>query len=111
MHKRSTTLARDRSVSDKHLLTALGKKPIGSITPLDVRRLVEQMNTTLAPATVRTNCGVLRALFGAAVDAGLLAVSPCRGIGLPAPTRGEIRFLSARELERLADETPPSTGE
>ena len=107
MHKRSTTLARDRSVSDKHLLPAFGKKPIGSITPLDVRRLVEQMNITLAPATVRTNYGVLHALFGAAVDADLLAVSPCRGIRLPAPSRGEIRFLSARELEQLADETPP----
>jgi hypothetical protein len=103
-HKRPTTLARDRAVTDKHLLPALGNQPIGHITPLDVRRLVEHMSITLASATVRTNYGVLRAILQAAVEADLLAVSPCRGVRLPSPTHAELRFLSAEELTRLASE-------
>jgi integrase len=55
---------------------------------------------------VRTDSGVLRAVLSAAVDADLLAVSPCRGVNLPAHARKEIRFLSADELERLAREIP-----
>jgi integrase len=109
VHKRATTLARDRSVNKKYFDTenALGDRQLGSITPLDVRRLVEQMTKHLAPATVRTNYGVLRAILHAAVEAELIAVSPCRGIRMPAESRRELRFLSADELGRLADATPP----
>jgi integrase len=106
LHKRPTTMARDRSVAGTHFLPALGNRPIGSITPLDVRRLVEHMSVTLSPATVRTNYAVLRAILAAAVDADLLAVTPCRGVRLPPQTRGEIRFLSSQELERLAVAVP-----
>ena len=58
------------------------------------------------PTTVRTDYGVLRAILSAAVDADLLPVSPCRGVRLPAHVRKEIRFLSADELERLANAMP-----
>ena len=65
------------------------------------------MGATLARATVRTNYGVLRAILGAAVDADMLAVSPCRGVRLPVakPVR-PMRFLSAEQLARLAEEMP-----
>jgi hypothetical protein len=59
--KRATTRARDDSVLRTHLLPLLGHGPLGSITPLDVRRTVEAMNERLAPATVRTNLAVLAA--------------------------------------------------
>ena len=49
----------------------------------------------------------IRAALTAAVDAEQIAVSPCRGIKLPAKQRSEIRFLDADELARLALETPP----
>ena len=73
---------------------------------MDIRALVENMAKQLAPATVRTDYGVLRAILSAAVDADLLPISPCRGVRLPAHARKEIRFLSADELERLADAMP-----
>jgi len=106
VHKRATTLARDRTVARAHLVPALGPTPLANITPLHVRRLVETMATKLAPATVRTNYGVLRAILNAAVSADLIVRSPCRGIQLPAERRGEIRFLSPEELGRLAEALP-----
>jgi integrase len=106
LHKRPTTLARDKIVNETHFVPAIGKRALSSLTPLDIRQIVEGLADHLAPATVRTDYGVLRAVLSAAVDADLLAVSPCRGVNLPANTRKEIWFLSADELERLAHEIP-----
>ena len=83
LHKRATTLARDKVVNEKHFIPTIGKRALSSLTPLDIRRLVEAMAKDLAPATVRTDYGVLRAVLSAAVDTDLLAVSPCRGINCP----------------------------
>ncbi len=105
-HKRATTLARDRIVNERWILPALGSRSLASIRPADVRHLVSTMNEHLAPATVRTNYGVLRAVLNAAVDAELIAVSPCRAVKLPAQRRSDIRFLDADELGGLAAEMP-----
>jgi integrase len=56
----------------------------------------------MAPATVRTNYAVLRAILNAEVEAHLITRSPCRGIRMPPHQRREIRFVSPSELERLA---------
>jgi integrase len=100
-------MARDKIVNDKHFIPSIGNRSLSSLTPMDIRGLVETMaDQRLAPTTVRTNYGVLRAILSAAVAADLLAVSPCRGVRLPAHARKDIRFLSADELERLADAMP-----
>jgi integrase len=105
VHKRATTEARDRVVNDKHFIPAIGTRALGSLTPLDARALVDDMAKRLAPSTVRTNYGVLRAILRAAVDADLIAQSPCRGVKLPVDSRRR-QFLSADELVGLADEMP-----
>ena len=105
-HKRATTMARDRMVTRVHLLPALGTSALIDITPVHVRRLVAKMTESLAPTTVRTNYGVLRAILAAAVEADLLVRSPCRGIRMPPHERKEVRFLSPHEFERLADAMP-----
>lgn len=101
-HKRATTRARGEIVLRKHFLPALGARPIASITPLDVRRVVETMNENLAPATVRTNYAVLKAVLNAAVEADVLVKSPCRGVRLPSGEKRERAVLSPDALERLA---------
>lgn len=105
-HKRPTTLERDVYVTDHYLRPALEGRRLDSITPLDIKRLVDEMAQRLAPATVGTNYGVLRAIFNAAVDAELIGRTPCRGIKLPRRPRSDIRFLSPDELDRLAAATP-----
>jgi integrase len=104
--KRATTTARDRTVMETWWLPALGRMSLGKMTPNPIRGVVEQMREKLAPATVRTNYGVLRAVLSAAVDAEVIARSPCRGIRLGSTHRTEPRHISAEELHRLADATP-----
>ena len=104
--KRATTRARDEAVLDKHFLPELGPRRLVAITPLQVRGVVEKMRSCLAPATVRVNYGVLRAVLNAAVQADLIVRSPCRGIKLgpvQPPTR---RTLSPEDLQRLAQALP-----
>jgi hypothetical protein len=101
-HKRPTTRARDEVVLRTHFLPALGRQPLTAITPLDVRRLVEDMGRGLAPATVRTNYGVLKAVLSAAVEADVIVRSPCRGVKLPAARPHERPSLTADDLHRLA---------
>ena len=101
-HKRATTRARDEIVLRKHFLPTLGSRPIALITPLDIRRVVEAMAESLAPATVRTNYAVLKAVLNAAVEADLIVMSPCRGIRLPAGRKQERPEVSPQDLDRLA---------
>ena len=104
--KRATTRARDHSVLRTHFLPLLGNRPLGSITPLDVRRTVEAMNERLAPATVRTNLAVLAAVLNAAVEADLIGRSPVRGIKLASERPSAKGTLSLEELIRLSKEVP-----
>jgi hypothetical protein len=57
----------------------------------------------LAPATVHKANQTLSKLLRGAVDAGLLAQTPCRRIELPRIEREEMRFLAPIEIARLAD--------
>jgi integrase len=101
-HKRATTKARDDVVLRKHLLPELAARPLATITPLDVRRIVDAMAESLAPATVRTNYGVLKAVMNAAVEADLLVRSPCRGVRLPGGEKRARPTLGPDDLARLA---------
>jgi integrase len=104
--KRPTTAARDKAVMTRWWLHYLGSRRIGSITPADVRAVVDAMSLKLAPATTRTNVGVFRAVIASAVEVDMLTRSPVRAIRLPAAQRQPPRFLKADELRRLAGEIP-----
>lgn len=104
--KRATTKARDEYAMRVHFLPSLGHRPIGSLTPLDVRRAVDALAAKVAPATVRTNVGVLRAVLNAAVEADLISRSPVRGIKLETAPPCERPTLTPEQLEALAAEVP-----
>ena len=86
--------------------SALGSRRLAGVTPLDVQQIVNEMAATLAPATVRTNYGVLRAALNAAVDDGRIARTPCRRITLPRNGDTKRRALEPTELHRLAGAMP-----
>ena len=109
VHKRSTTRKTNESNLRAHIIPFFGSMPLAAITPLDSRRFVEKLVADgLAPSTIRTLYAAYRAVMNAAVAADILAVSPCRGVKLPAKTRGEIRVLTADDLTRLADAMEPA---
>ncbi len=105
-HKAATTRSRDETVLRTHLVPRLRELRLVEITPLDVQAIVNEMAQHLAPATVRTNYGVLRAVLNAAVEDERLARSPCRRIKLPRGSATRHRALEPGELHRLAAAMP-----
>lgn len=104
--KRATTLARDRNVLETHFVPALGDRPSAKITPAHIKGCVDLMLSRLAPATVKTNVGVLKSVLNAAVDADLISRSPARSIRLGSGPPRERPTLTLEELDRLADAVP-----
>lgn len=105
--KRPSTLARDRTVLRTHFLPDLGNRQLSSITPAQLRGVIDVMATRVAPSTVRTNVGVLRAVFNAAVEADLIARSPVRAVRLAKAVGRARPTLTPEELFRLADAIGP----
>lgn len=101
--KRPSSDARDESILRVHLIPELGDEAIGKVTPARVRWIVDAWSASLEPRTVRRMYGVLRAIFGYAVDSGALVATPCRGIKLPAVEPIKRHVVSADELEALSD--------
>ena len=104
--KRATTRARDEYALRVHFLPTLGHRRLATLTPLDVRRAVDALAARVAPATVRTNLGVLRAVLNAAVEADLISRSPVRGIKLETAPACDRPTLTPEQLEALAGEVP-----
>ena len=98
------TQARDEATVRNHILPSFGPWLIGSIQPIHVAQWVADLDARgYAPATVRKAYQLLAAALDAAVESGLIGRSPCRGVKLPKlETTGEIRFLDASEISRLA---------
>jgi integrase len=68
-----------------------------------IDRMVER---GLGPKTIRTDYGVLRAVFSWAVETDLIDRSPCRSIRLPEMVRHGRPVVSAEEVERLVAAMP-----
>jgi integrase len=95
--------ATDASIIASVLEPALGDRPLGKVTTLDVRRHVTSWSAAgLAPRTVRRRYATLSAIMRAAVEADLIGRSPCIGVRLPTVQRASARIVTPAELERLA---------
>jgi len=101
--KRPRTLVWYRDVINLHLVPALGDRPLGSITPLDVQQLMNDLGARVAPTTTRGYYATLRAILNGALNADLIGRSPCRGIKLPKGTAKIRRIAEPTDVQRLAD--------
>jgi integrase len=119
-HKKPSTLKADRGRIEHHLRPLLGELRAGRISRADVKRM---RNTVAAGKTaqkieegekrpsgsmakggkgVAAQCVTLvSAIFAFAIDRGLCADNPARGVK-KAPVRKVERFLSEAEIARLA---------
>ena len=100
--KRASTQAVERDILRLHVEPALGHRRIDSVTPADVQEFVNGLSRRLGARSVRRSYGVLRAMFGFAVNADWLVRSPCRGIKLPPLMVRSRRALSAADIAGLA---------
>ena len=106
--KKESTLARDQATVRGHLLPTLGTRNVGSITPVDVQRVVNDWSTHLGARTVRRQFAVLRAILNFAVDTDRIGRSPCRKIKLPDERPVKHRIISPSELQDLANALGPA---
>jgi integrase len=98
-----TTRVRDEWLLQGHILPTFGAAALADIGQLDVRSWVAELSASgLAPNTVHKAYQVLSKAMAAAVDAGLLAITPCRNVPLPKVEHREMRFLSPADLAHLA---------
>ena len=105
---RASTRARDDSLLRRFALPRFGAASLAAISQRDVRAWVAELSARgLAPATVQKAYQLLGKVMGAAVDAGMLAQSPCRRVPLPKVEREEMRFLTPAEVATLADAIDP----
>jgi integrase len=105
---RPSTAARDATYLRAYILPTFGAVPLAGIDQLAVRGWVADLSGQgLAPATVVKAYQLLGKVLGAAVDAGILAESPCRRVPLPRIEREPPRFLTPAEVARLADAIRP----
>src|SRR5262245_59767334 len=106
---RPTTVARDAAILRCHVLPRFGPMALAAIGQIDVRVWVADLVAQgLAPASVQKAYQVLSKIMAAAVDARMIPESPCRRVPLPKIERNEMRFLTAKEVRRLADAIVPS---
>jgi integrase len=101
---RASTRERDESLLRRLALPRFGDAALAAISQRDVRAWVAELSARgLAPATVQKAYQLLGKVMGAAVDAGMLARSPCRRVPLPKVEREEMRFLTPAEVASLAE--------
>jgi integrase len=106
---RPSTRLRDEIYLRHYVVPRFGNTPLDTIRQREVRAWVAWLLAQgLAPATVVKAYQLLSKVMTAAVDAGMLAQSPCRGVPLPKVEREEMRFLNPAEIAHLADKIHPA---
>ncbi len=100
---RPSSRARDDSYLRAHVLPRFGTLRRNAITPLEVRSWVADLTASgLAPATVQKAYQTLAKALRSAVDADLLAETPCRRVPLPKVETEEMQFISPQEIDTLS---------
>jgi integrase len=106
---RPATRDRDLRIVRVHLVPHFGAMALSKIARTTVTGFIGGMlaGGDHAPATVRKIGQVLSKVMRGAVDAGLIAKSPCDGIRLPAEGRREMAFLTPQQVGELARAVGP----
>ena len=101
--KRGSTVGRDRSALNRHILPSIGTRKIRTVRQPDVQALVNEWAKGLAPKTVDRTYGTLRAAFAYAVSAELLPRSPCHHVNLPKATPRRRKVVTQTDVVALAN--------
>jgi integrase len=103
-NRRDSTRARDSSYLRNLVLPTFGDAEIGAVQPNEIRRWIGDLQDRgYAAGTIAKAYQILSRAFRVAVSDGLIARTPCREIKLPKDDRDEKRFLTASEVELLAE--------
>jgi integrase len=105
---RASSWTRDESYLRNHVMPTFGNMALARIEKLAVQTWVRELVTKgLHPSTVKECYRILRSILNDAADARLIVESPCRNVTLPRVPKTEQRFLTASQVEQLAEATDP----
>jgi integrase len=97
-----------RSLLNNHVLPAFGDRAVASLDTLAVRGwLAGLVSNGLSPSRAKHAYYILFAVLEAAIQAGALVRNPAAGVRVPRDRSREMHFLSAAEVERLAEAIVP----
>jgi len=108
-----TTRVRKRSVLDRHILPALGNRPVSSVKPSTVAAAIGTWSRTLAPGTVGQVLRQVRQILDAALADGLVANNAAKSVKAPtAPRRRDVHLTDddVAAVIAAAPGTPPRAG-
>ena len=91
---------------ERWIVPTLGDRPIGAITPADVRGWHQNVMTSTGPTATRQAYALLRAILNTAVADDAIARNPCRIRGAGQPTSPERPLIDVDQVEQLADAMP-----
>lgn len=105
LNLRPSSRARDESYLRNHVIPAFEDRTIGRIQKIDVQTWVRSLSEdkALAPRTVRECYRIMSGIMAEAVDQHLITETPGRRISLPRIENIERRFLTAVQVDALAD--------
>jgi integrase len=113
---RASTKARDFGYLDRYILPTFGKMDLSAIDPMTVERWLAELTgpgprpwrrgverRRLSPATAVKAQQILSKILARAVRAKKIAANPCDDLELPRIEREEMRFLTVKEVDLLAE--------
>lgn len=99
-----STRARNTSIVERHVRPRWGHMKLADVHHEDVQAWATELAASgLAGGSVRKVVGVLSGVLALAVRSHRLAVNPAKDLALPKQKLARRRYLSAREVEALAD--------
>jgi integrase len=100
-----------RKLLDRHVLPSFEQAQVGALDRLAVAEwLAGLIGQGTSAIRARDAYRVLRLVLAAGVDGGMLVVNPAVGVRLPRVAPVEMHFLTAAEVERLAQAIRPPYG-
>jgi integrase len=107
VHLKPKTQIGYESLLRTRILPVFGACGLEAIDGLAIRRWVAEMHADgLSASRIKQSYRLLRQILASAVDCGLLERDRSRGVKMPREVRHEMSYLTAEEVERLADAVP-----
>lgn len=101
---RESTVLRYEAIVARHIVPALGRRRLGSLTPMDLERLYAgKLRAGLAPRTVGNIHRVIRRALGYAAQRGMVRRNVAAVVSPPSPGHTEMRVLTAGQAQRLLE--------
>ncbi len=100
-HNRASTAAETERLLRRNFLPHWRRRSIKALAKSDVLSILDAIVADGTPSAANHAFAAVRKFFNWCVERGLIEVSPCHGIKLPARTQSRDRVLTDSELARL----------